>query len=112
MLRSQKHDSVAFLYAFDLLYLGGQDIRREPLETRKATLASLLRDPPAGIALCEHLEGDGAAIFQHACRLGLEGIVSKRRDSPYRSGLSRHWVKSKNPQSAAVLREASEDWGK
>jgi hypothetical protein len=48
----------------------------------------------------------------HACQLGLEGIVSKRLGSPYRSGRSRHWVKSKNPAAPAVKREAEEDWGR
>jgi len=61
---------------------------------------------------------EGAAIQdqrhrrRHACKLGLEGIVSKRLGSPYRSGRSRHWVKSKNPAAPAVKREAEEDWGK
>jgi ATP-dependent DNA ligase len=57
-------------------------------------------------------EDDGPTIFAHACKLGLEGIVSKRLGSPYRSGRSRHWVKSKNPAAPAVNREAEEDWGK
>src|SRR4029453_724386 len=55
-LPSRQHDHIAFLYAFDLLALDGQDLRREPLETRKATLASLLRKSPAGISLWEHFE--------------------------------------------------------
>jgi bifunctional non-homologous end joining protein LigD len=59
------------MYAFDLLALDGQDLRREPLETRKATLASLLRKAPPGIALSEHLEGDGQLVFGHACSWGL-----------------------------------------
>jgi bifunctional non-homologous end joining protein LigD len=59
----------------------------------------------------EHLHHDGALVFEHACRLGLEGIVSKRLDAPYRSGPSKTWLKSKNPLSAAVRREAEEDWG-
>jgi bifunctional non-homologous end joining protein LigD len=109
-LRSREHDRTALLYAFDLLKLDGQDLRREPLETRKATLSSLLRKPPAGIALCEHIEGDGEMIYRHACKMGLEGIVSKRRGSVYSSGVSRQWVKSKNPVSAAAIREATEDW--
>jgi hypothetical protein len=46
----------------------------------------------------------------HACKMGLEGIVSKRKDSPYRSGRSPHWIKSENPACAAVKREAEEDW--
>ena len=60
----------------------------------------------------EHIEGDGATIFRHACKLGLEGIVSKRKDSPYRSGRSPDWLKMKNPEASAVKREEEEDWGK
>ena len=52
----------------------------------------------------EHLEGDGAVMFEHVCKLGLEGIVSKRRDRPYVSGRSRSWIKVRNPASAAMLR--------
>jgi bifunctional non-homologous end joining protein LigD len=55
---------------------------------------------------------DGPLVFAHACKLGLEGIVSKRRDSPYNSGRSRYWIKSKNPNAPAVKREAEEDWGR
>jgi ATP-dependent DNA ligase len=55
---------------------------------------------------------DGPLVFAHACKLGLEGIVSKRRDSLYRSGRSPHWIKSKNPNAPAVKREAEEDWGR
>ena len=65
-----------------------------------------------GLRFNEHMEEtDGPLVFQHACKLGLEGIVSKRRDSRYRSGRSPDWVKSKNPQAPAVKREAEEDWG-
>jgi bifunctional non-homologous end joining protein LigD len=110
-LRSRQHDQTAILYAFDLLTIDGADLRREPLETRKATLASVLRKPPRGIVLCEHMEADGELVFLHACKMGLEGIVSKRRGSRYSSGLSSNWIKSKNPDSAAKLREATEDWG-
>jgi bifunctional non-homologous end joining protein LigD len=112
MLRSRLHDRVAFLYAFDLLALDGQDLRREPLETRKATLGSLLRTASPGIALCEHNEADGPLVLAHACKMGLEGIVSKRRNSPYKSGKSLNWIQSKNPASAAGLRETTEDWTK
>ncbi len=55
---------------------------------------------------------DGETVFRHACKLGLEGIVSKRLGSPYRSGRSRHWIKSKNPAAPAVKREAEEDRGR
>jgi bifunctional non-homologous end joining protein LigD len=58
------------------------------------------------------MEGDGLTIFNHACKMGLEGIVSKRKDSPYRSGRSPDWLKSKNPVSEAVRREAEEEWGR
>jgi len=63
--------------------------------------------------LNEHLEHpEGDLVFEHACQLGLEGIVSKRKGSPYRSGSSPHWFKSKNPASPAVKREAEEDWSR
>jgi bifunctional non-homologous end joining protein LigD len=65
-----------------------------------------------GIVLNEHYEGDREIIFKHACKLGCEGIVSKRLGSPYRSGRSPHWVKIKNPAAPAVKREAEEDWGR
>jgi bifunctional non-homologous end joining protein LigD len=52
----------------------------------------------AGIVYNEHLDGDGAEIFDHACRLGLEGVVSKRRDLPHRSGRVKSWLKIKNPE--------------
>jgi bifunctional non-homologous end joining protein LigD len=98
-----------FLYAFDLLELDGEDLRREP---RKATLASLLRSWRPGLRLVEHLEHGGDVVYRHACRLGCEGIVSKRLGSPYVSGRTRHWLKFKNPAAPAVRREVEEDWGK
>jgi len=111
-LRRKPSGEHVFLYAFDLLELDGQDLRREPLETRKATLASLLRGSLPGLRLNEHLAHDGESVFRHACKMGLEAIVSKRLGSRYRSGRSRHWVKFKNPEAPAVKREAEEDWGR
>ena len=73
------------LYAFDLIELDGDDLRVLPIETRKATLASLLRKAMA-LRLSEHVAAEGPHVFAHACRLGAEGIVSKRLGSPYRSG--------------------------
>jgi bifunctional non-homologous end joining protein LigD len=106
-LRYRRADDSVFLYAFDLLELDGQDLRREPLEVRKATLASVVAKAGAGLRLNEHLaHDDGEAVFRHACKLGLEGIVSKRLGSPYRSGRSRDWLKMKNPAAPAVKREA------
>jgi bifunctional non-homologous end joining protein LigD len=101
-----------FLYAFDVIELDGEDLRRDPLEVRKATLASVIARVGPGIRLNENVEEDGPTVFHHACKLGLEGIVSKRKDSSYRSGRSPYWIKSKNPACAAVTREAEEDWGR
>ena len=63
-------------------------MRRDPLEVRKATLRSTLAKAGLGLRFNEHIEGDGPTIFAHACKMGLEGIVSKRKDSMYRSGRS------------------------
>jgi bifunctional non-homologous end joining protein LigD len=91
--------------------LNGDDLRREPFEVRKATLASVLARAAVGVRLNEHIEADGPTVFAHACKMGLEGIVSKRKDSRYTSGRSTDWLKSKNPASEAVRREREEDWG-
>src|SRR3989475_8711263 len=103
----------AYSYAFDLIELNGDDLRRDPLEVRKATLRSVLAKAVPGLRLNEHIEhDDGETVFRHACKMGLEGIVSKRRGSPYRSGRSPDWLKMKNPTHEAVRREAEEDWGR
>jgi bifunctional non-homologous end joining protein LigD len=104
-LRRKHEASHVFLFAFDLLELDGRDLRREPIETRKATLASLLRRCPPGGRLNEHLAHSGDMVFRHACKLGLEGIVSKRLGSRYRSGRSPDWLKFKNPDAPAVSGE-------
>jgi ATP-dependent DNA ligase len=88
------------------------DLRRDPLEVRKATLASIVAKASPGIRFNEHMEGDGPTVFAHACKLGLEGIVSKRKDSAYRSGRSPDWLKMKNSNAPAVKREAEEDRGR
>ena len=96
-----------------LIELNGDDLRRELLAVRKATLASLVARAAPGLRFNEHLdEKDGPLVFAQACKLGLEGIVSKRRNSAYRSGRSSDWIKSKNPAAPAVRREAEEDWGR
>ena len=101
-----------FLYAFDLIELNGQDLRREPLELRKRELGKLLRWAVAiGLQFNEHIAEPGDVVFRHACKMGLEGIVSKRLGSRYRSGRSPDWLKFKNPEAPAVKREAEEDWG-
>jgi bifunctional non-homologous end joining protein LigD len=110
LLHYQRCDQIVTLCAFDLLAVDGEDVRREPIEERKAELTKLLRRPHDGIALNEHFEDDGAAVYRAACELGCEGIVSKRLGSPYRAGRSPHWIKVKNPKAPAVKREAEEDW--
>jgi bifunctional non-homologous end joining protein LigD len=102
--------SEAVLFAFDLLELGGKDLRRTHLEERKGVLAKLVRKASWAVQLNEHIAERGDIVFRHACKLGFEGIVSKRLGSPYVSGRSRHWIKSKNPAAPAVKREAEEDW--
>ena len=112
-IRYRQHDVSVFLYAFDLIELDGDDLRRDPLAVRKATLASLLARAAPGLRFNEHLdEDDGPLVFAHACKMGLEGLVSKRRNSVYRSGRSTDWIKSKNPAAPAVRREAEEDWSR
>jgi bifunctional non-homologous end joining protein LigD len=111
-IRYRRNDGNVFLYAFDLIELNGDDLRRDPLEVRKATLASLLAKAASGLRLNEHIEADGPTVFAHACKMGLEGIVSKRKGSSYRTGRSSDWLKSKNPACEAVRREEEEDWGR
>ena len=96
---------------FDPIELQGDDLRDAKLVTRKQTLAKLLSRADDAIVYNEHLEDDGAMVFDHACRMGLEGIVSKGLAAPHRSGPSKVWLKSKTPLSEAVRREAEEDWG-
>jgi bifunctional non-homologous end joining protein LigD len=96
-LRSDEGGAAACLFAFDLLRLNGEDLRPLPLEDRRARLRKALRGANKALRFSEHLEGDGEAIFRHACALGLEGIVSKRRDARYRSGRCLTWLKIKNP---------------
>ena len=102
--------SEAMLYAFDLLELDGEDLRGMPLSDRKKRLARLVGRRRIGIVLSEHTEEDGALLFVHACRMGLEGIVSKRLGAPYRSGPSRDWIKVKNPDSPAMIRAREVEW--
>jgi bifunctional non-homologous end joining protein LigD len=72
----------------------------------KATLASVLSKAAPGLRFNEHIEKDGPTVFAHDCKMGLEGIVSKRKHSLYRSGRSPDWLKSKSPMCEAVRREA------
>jgi hypothetical protein len=110
-IRYRRHDADVFMWAFDLIELDGADLRPDPLHARKDTLGTVLMRAAPGVRFNEHMEQeDGSVIFHHACKLGLEGMVSKHGESRYHSGRSRHWIKSKNPLSAAVRREAEMDW--
>jgi len=100
----------AILYAFDLIEHDGEDMRDLPFLDRKAALARLLRDIEAGILLNQHVAEDGPTVFEHACRLGAEGIVSKKVDGTYRPGPCRVWIKVLNPASIAVPRKRSQKW--
>jgi bifunctional non-homologous end joining protein LigD len=112
MLRhGPRRKSNALLVAFDLLQLDGADLRRMPIEDRKRRLAELLRKSKPGIQLNEYFEQPGDVLFRHACVMGIEGIVSKRKGSTYRSGRSRDWIKTKNPNAPAVSRPQEEEWG-
>ena len=78
---------------------------------RKATLASMLRNSRPGVRLNEHMgHPEGAVVFQHACKMGLEGIVSKRKASRYRSGRSGDWLKSKNPACESGAARRGGNW--
>jgi bifunctional non-homologous end joining protein LigD len=90
--------------------LNGDDLRREPLEVRKATLASVLAKAAPGLRPNDHITAEGPTVFAHACKMGLESIVSKRKGSLYRSSRSPDWLKMKNPAAPAVKRKAEEDW--
>jgi ATP-dependent DNA ligase len=110
-LHSGKQDHDVQFYAFDLLALDGDDVRSLPLAMRKTNLARLLARRADGIFIAPFEHGEiGPDLFRAACDLGLEGIVSKRRDRPYRSGRSSHWVKVKNPTSPAMTRAKEIDW--
>ena len=104
LIRRARHGGAAVLCAFDLIELEGQDLRRKPIEDRKQKLSQLVRTPRPGIVVNEHYDGHGEIVFEHACKLGCEGIVSKRADSAYRSGPSKVWLKIKNPAAPGVLR--------
>ena len=91
-----KDGTVALIYfVFDLLALDGRNLRKEPLEQRKALLRKLLTSPPKGVRYSDHVIGHGEEVLAQVCDLGLEGIVSKRADSPYVSRRTKSWLKIK-----------------
>jgi bifunctional non-homologous end joining protein LigD len=92
-LSEGRSDRMVF-YAFDLMYLDGHDLRPAPLIERKAALQAMV-EPSDALRFSDHFEENGDLVLRHACRLSLEGVVSKLRDAPYRSGRGKDWVKSK-----------------
>jgi bifunctional non-homologous end joining protein LigD len=112
LLRGRRRDRQATLVAFDLVELDGRDLRREPLERRKAMLARLLRKPLPGPRAQRHLRGGGRRRVQARLRPRLRGHRVEGLGSRYRSGRSRDWLKFKNPAAPAVRREAEEDWSR
>jgi bifunctional non-homologous end joining protein LigD len=99
-LKRGKTDRFVY-YVFDLLHLDGADLAAQPQVERKAALAALLAgtDRDGTLRYSDHFETDGAVVLRHACDMALEGVVSKRRDAPYRSGRSEAWIKSKCGQN-------------
>jgi bifunctional non-homologous end joining protein LigD len=109
-IRNYRRGHIATICAFDLIEIDGEDLSRQPIEDRKLELKKLLKNVHPGIAYNRHFDVESSIVFHHACKLGCEGIVSKRLGSPYSSGRSRDWVKVKNPAAPAAKREAEEDW--
>jgi bifunctional non-homologous end joining protein LigD len=102
-LHSRRHDDQ--LYGFDMLAGDGDDYRKLPLSMRKTNLARLLARRANGIFIAPFEQGEiGPELFEAACRMGLEGLVSKRRERAYRGGRRDHWVKVKNRQHPAFSR--------
>jgi bifunctional non-homologous end joining protein LigD len=104
-LHSRKHNDEVQLYAFDILALDGEDLRKLPLHLRKNNLARLLARRPDGIFVAPFEQGEiGPDLFRAACNFRLEGMVSKHKDRAYRAGRCPHWVKVKNRKHPAMSR--------
>jgi ATP-dependent DNA ligase len=104
-LHANRHDEAVELIAFDVLVLDGDDVRKLPLSMRKANLQRLLSRRSEGIFNSDFERGEiGPDLFRKACEFGLEGLVSKRADRPYRGGRSKDWIKVKNRQHHAFER--------
>lgn len=94
-LEAGRFDEMVFV-AFDLLHLDGVDVAQAPLLRRKDLLETVMRTSRSRrLRYSAHIAGDGATVLRHACTLGLEGVISKRIDQPYRSGRNGDWLKSK-----------------
>ena len=103
-LHARTRNPEAFAYVFDLLMLEGRDLREMPWRERRAELQRIFRRSRAGLMVSKAIVGRGPEVYQAACRMGLEGIVSKRINAPYRSGKVKTWLKVKNPNAPGILR--------
>jgi len=103
-IRNYRRGNAATLCTFDLIEIDGRDLRLQPIEERKHVLKWLLKKSHPGMTYNRHFDVEGSIVFYHACKLGCEGIVSKRLGSQYHSGRSVDWIKVKNPASPAVTR--------
>ncbi|WP_082767388.1 non-homologous end-joining DNA ligase [Bosea sp. PAMC 26642] len=99
----KRSSASALLYAFDLLYLNGHDLRSMPLADRRAMLDDLIGKQHSSIRMSEEVNAEGAPFLKLACEMGLEGIIAKRLDAPYRSGRGGDWLKIKCVQSETFL---------
>mgnify|MGYP002721387540 FL=1 len=90
------------LFAFDLLYFDGHDLTKTELSVRRHLLTDLLDGTVGAIQLSEEVQGDGAELLENARSLGLEGIIAKHRDRPYRSGRTGDWLKIKCVRAKAL----------
>jgi bifunctional non-homologous end joining protein LigD len=105
-----KNAAPARVFPEPLLELDGVDYRPLHLRDRKERLARLIDRRLTGIAMVDHTDARGEPVFEQACRMGLEGIVSKRLSKPYQSGRSGYWLKVKNPDSPAMVRHREGNW--
>jgi bifunctional non-homologous end joining protein LigD len=97
LLHGRNGKARAVLYAFDLLWLDGEDLRQRPLLERKERLEKLVRKSGLRLMYAQHVEGDGRDLFKEVCYMDLEGIVAKRKDSVYKNN-GTGWLKMKNPK--------------
>ena len=109
LIRNRQYAS-AQLYAFDLLELDGEDLRRKAIEIRKNALSQQLGKDRRGLLMSQPIAAPADVAFQHICLLGLEGIVSKKVGSKYESGRSSLWLKTINPNAPALQRLEQENW--
>jgi bifunctional non-homologous end joining protein LigD len=103
-LHGRTRNADAFAYVFDVLMLDGTDLRGQPWQVRRKELERIFKRWKSALVLNFAIVGRGSEVYQAACRMSLEGIVSKRIDAPYRSGRSKAWLKVKNPAAPGVLR--------